>query len=326
MHVFAFWDLTIQLPMPVALATVAAVGYLMGRRGAGTVETVEDQNRRELKRAQHVAKELEKIAETIRQQLATHHASIVQFKDRVFSFGVDKNEASWQELCKEAENMVRPTMKLANQLASAYDEIRQQSGYLMSFTEVRTDALTGVSNRRALDETLTSHLALMHRYETPFTVVVLDIDHFKKINEEQGHPYGDTMLAAVAKHLADNVRDTDIVTRYGGEEFVIVMPQTMVEGACIFANRLRERVESSLPLTISGGAAAALDGDTVQSLLARADAALYGAKAAGRNRVFYHNGVQIEAYEPESQELDRIADDGRDDEAARELVLAENLV
>ena len=269
---FAFWDLTIQLPMPVGAGGRGGPGLFDGCGGAEPVESVEDQNRRELKQAQNVAKELEKIAETIRQQLATHHASIVQFKDRVFSFGVDKNEASWQELCKEAENMVRPTLKLANQLATAYDEIRQQSGYLMSFTEVRTDALTGVSNRRALDETLTSHLALMHRYETPFTVVVLDIDHFKKINDEQGHLYGDTMLAAVAKHLADNVRDTDIVTRYGGEEFVIVMPQTMVEGACIFADRLRERVESSLPLTISGGAASALDGDNVQSLLARADA------------------------------------------------------
>jgi hypothetical protein len=90
-----------------------------------------------------------------------------------------------------------------------------------------------------------------------------------------------------------------MVTRYGGEEFVIVMPQTMLEGACVFANRLRERAESKLPLTLSAGVAAAVDGDNAQTLLARADAALYGAKAAGRNQVFYHNGLQIQSYTPD---------------------------
>ncbi len=296
MSLFAFWDWTVQLPMPVALAAVATIGYLIGRSRRTQTESFELHHRRELKRAQHVAKELESIAESVRQHLAAHHASIIQFKDRMFALGSEKNEASWQELCKEAETMVRPTLKLATQLASAYDEIRQQTGYLMSFTEVRTDPLTGVSNRRALDEQLTSLFALLHRYETPFSIMILDIDHFKKINDEQGHLYGDSLLSAVARVLADTVRDTDIVTRYGGEEFVIVMPQTMLEGACIFANRLRERTELSLPLTMSAGVAAAIDGDNAETLLARADAALYGAKAAGRNRVFFHNGMRIQAY------------------------------
>ena len=122
--------------------------------------------------------------------------------------------------------MLKPTLKLASQLAAAYDEIRQQSNNLMTFTEVRTDPLTGVSNRRALDETLESMFAMMHRYEHPFSVVLVDIDYFKQINDEQGHLYGDRMLKAVARLLDDNVRDTDMVARYGGEEFVIVMPQT----------------------------------------------------------------------------------------------------
>jgi diguanylate cyclase len=124
-------------------------------------------------------------------------------------------------------------------------------------------------------------------------VVIFDIDHFKKINDDQGHLYGDSILKSVAKLLADNVRDTDVVTRYGGEEFVIVMPQTPVTGACIFTDRLRQQVEQNLPLTISGGVAAAVDGDGPQTLLSRADAALYSAKAAGRNRIFYHTGLEI---------------------------------
>ena len=107
--------------------------------------------------------------------------------------------------------MLKPTLKLAAQFAAAYDEIRQQSNNLMTFTEVRTDPLTGVSNRRALDETLESMFAMMHRYEQPFSVVIVDIDYFKQINDEQGHLYGDRMLKAVARLLDDNVRDTDMV-------------------------------------------------------------------------------------------------------------------
>jgi len=287
-----------SLPTTVALAAVAVIGYLVGRRQKQLpVNAAEASARRELKRAQAVAKELERIADSVRRNLANHHASVVRFKEQVFSLGNEKREAAWQDLCREAESMIRPTSKLASQLASAYDEIRQQTGCLMSFTEVRTDPLTGVSNRRALDETLVSLFALMARYDTPFSIAILDIDHFKKLNDEQGHLYGDTMLTAVAKQLDECVRDTDIVTRYGGEEFVIVMPQTLLSGACIFADRLRERIDEALPLTISGGVACATKDDTAQSILARADAALYGAKAAGRNRIFEHSGTDINSYD-----------------------------
>jgi diguanylate cyclase len=284
---------SIHLPVPVALAAVTVIAYLVGRRRRSGIEEADNQARRELKRAQAVAKELEKIAELVRRHLATHHASVVRFKNKMLSLGGTPNESAWQELCKESEGMLRPTLKLAAQLANAYDEIRQQSNHLMTFTEVRTDALTGVSNRRALDETLVSMFAMMNRYELPFSIVIVDIDHFKRINDEQGHLYGDSILKSVAKLLDDNVRDTDVVTRYGGAEFVIVMPQTPLSGACIFSDRLRQNIEQSLPLTISGGVASAVDGDNPQTLLARADAALYSAKAAGRNRVFYHSGLDI---------------------------------
>jgi diguanylate cyclase len=288
---------SIHLPTPVGLAIVTVIGYLIGRRRRNGAEEADNQARRELKRAQAVAKELEKIADLVRRHLATHHASVLRFKNRMESLGETQNESAWQELCKESESMLKPTLKLAAQLANAYDEIRQQSNHLMTFTEVRTDPLTGVSNRRALDETLISMFAMMHRYELPFSIVIVDIDHFKKINDEQGHLYGDSILKSVAKLLADNVRDTDVVTRYGGEEFVIVMPQTTLSGACNFSGRLCQKVEQNLPLTISGGVSAAVDGDNPQTLLARADAALYSAKAAGRNCVYFHTGLEIRSSE-----------------------------
>jgi len=291
---FADLDLrSIQFPTPFALAVVTVIGYLVGRQRRKRSEASDTEARRELKRAQAVAKELEKIAELVRRHLATHHASVVRFKNRVLTLGGEQSEGAWQELCRESEGMLKPTLKLAAQLAHAYDEIRQQSNHLMTFTEVRTDALTGVSNRRALDETMASMFAMMNRYELPFSIVILDIDHFKKINDDQGHLYGDSILKSVAKMLDDNVRDTDVVTRYGGEEFVIVLPQTSLIGATVFSDRLRQQIEQNLPLTMSGGVAGAVDGDNPQTLLSRADAALYSAKAAGRNRVFFHTGLEI---------------------------------
>ena len=94
----------------------------------------------------------------------------------------------------------------------------------------------------------------------------------------------------LARLLDESVRETDYVARYGGEEFVVVMPQTDLDGAAVFAERLRCRVESDLPITVSGGLATAREGDNTDTLLARADTALYNAKSAGRNCIFRHTG------------------------------------
>ncbi len=113
--------------------------------------------------------------------------------------------------------------------------------------------MTNVKNRRALDDTIQTQFALMARYETPFSLVIFDIDHFKRINDEQGHLHGDRMLQDLARLLDEYVRETDIVTRYGGDEFVVVMPQTDHKGACILSERLRANVQEKLSLTVSGG-------------------------------------------------------------------------
>lgn len=290
---FAWLDLwSIKMPIPVTLGVICVVGYLFSRR---RIQVVEDNStaRRELKRAKAVAKELEKIAELLRRDLASHHSSIARFKERITNIGTKREDASWQDMCKEAEEMLRPTLRLASQISSAYEEIRQQTNHLMTFTEVRTDALTGVSNRRALDETLESMFAMQSRYEQPFSLAIFDIDHFKRVNDEHGHLFGDQALKDVARLIDDTIRETDIVFRYGGEEFVVVMPNTPLCGACIFADRLREVVHAKLELTISGGVAAARETDDPQSLLSRADAALYSAKAAGRNLTYHHDGDTI---------------------------------
>jgi diguanylate cyclase (GGDEF)-like protein len=288
-------DITsISIPTPLALAIIALFGYIIGRAGRTKPGADVDQARRELKRAKSVAKELETIADSIRKNLAAHSGSIEHFKDRVCELGAQNKEAAWQDLCREAEEMLKPTLRLAAQIAHAYDEIRQQSNHLMSFTEVRTDPLTRVSNRRALDETLETMFSLLNRYDQQFSVAILDIDHFKRLNDQHGHLFGDATLQSVAKSIDSNVRETDVVARYGGEEFVVIMPHTGLEGAAVFADRLRHKIETQLNVTVSGGVAAALESDTPQSLLSRADVALYSAKAAGRNRVFKHCGADVE--------------------------------
>ena len=200
-----------------------------------------------------------------------------------------QQEAAWKELCREAEEILKPTLRLAAQIASAHEELRQQSANLMTFTEVRTDPLTGVNNRRGLDDALAGQFAMMNRYGTRFSVAMFDIDHFKQINDQEGHLFGDRTLQRLARMLDECVRETDVVARYGGEEFVVVMPETDVDWRqASFAERLRVRIEKELPLTVSGGVTEALDGDTQDSLLARADAALYQAKTLGRNCIFRH--------------------------------------
>jgi len=291
----------IQIPIPVALAFLAAMGYLVSRNHRTTKSDIAVRSRRELKRAQAVASELEKISWSIRQSLSKHHESVSRFKEHVGLLSGHQQEAAWKELCREAEDILKPTLQLATQIANAYDEIRQQSANLMTFTEVRTDPLTGVNNRRGLDDALRSQFAMMDRYGSPFSAVMFDIDHFKQVNDQQGHLHGDHVLQELARLLDDSVRETDMVARYGGEEFIIVMPHTDLSGACIFAERLRALVESALSITISGGVTAAQEGDTSESLIARADTALYSAKAAGRNRVFRVMGQDTELVPPETK-------------------------
>jgi len=294
----------VQIPVPVALAIMALMGYLASLRNRPASNDMVIRSRRELKRAKAVAEEFEKIAWTVRQSLAKHHASVAKFKEHVSRLGSQEHEAAWKELCREAEDILKPTLQLATQMANAYDEIRRQSAHLMTFTEVRTDPLTGVNNRRGLDDSLNTQLAMMARYDSPFSVMMFDIDHFKMVNDKEGHLYGDQILQELSRLFDEFMRETDVVARYGGEEFVIVMPHTKLEGAGGFAERLRVQVAGRMPITISGGVAEAREGDTPETLIARADTALYSAKAGGRDCVFWHTGDEPTLVSAEETDAD----------------------
>jgi diguanylate cyclase (GGDEF)-like protein len=161
--------------------------------------------------------------------------------------------------------------------------------------DATVDALTGLHNRRWLDQNL-ARLAGRHRFSRkPFCVVMLDVDHFKTFNDTWGHPAGDRVLATVGRVISGRMRPTDLAARYGGEEFCIMLPETPLSGGVIAANRLREKIaetviiygaNDSLPrVTVSLGVACLEENEETNALLARADQALYRAKGKGRNRV-----------------------------------------
>ncbi|MBL8830362.1 MAG: GGDEF domain-containing protein [Planctomycetaceae bacterium] len=307
MSVLLSFDITlVSLPTTFSLAVVAVIGYLVGRWQKVEVVQSDLQSRREIKRAQMIAKELETIAREVRKSLARHHTSVNRFKTRISDLAKRGQDIGLQEVCREAEDILGPTMVLATDLAKAYDQIRRQSHGLLSFVEVRTDQLTGICNRKSLDDSLEQLVALHNRYDLRFSLAMFDIDYFKKINDEQGHVAGDQILRNVAQTIDGTARDTDVVTRYGGEEFVVLMPQTELTGACVFAERVRQLVQRKLKVSVSGGVAIVTQAETAQMLLERVDAALYQAKTAGRNRVFVHVGHGIEAVE---SILDPVADD-----------------
>ncbi len=152
-----------------------------------------------------------------------------------------------------------------------------------------TDPLTGLFNRYRFDESIRRHMYTSQRYEVPLSLLMLDIDHFKRINDNHGHASGDQVLIHVTEVIRTVIRDSDIFARWGGEEFLILAPYTTLEAATVLAERIRSCVEASrygdIPVTISIGVTEFGAGETHEPLLKRADEALYQAKVAGRNRV-----------------------------------------
>lgn len=154
----------------------------------------------------------------------------------------------------------------------------------------RTDGLTGLSNHVTFQSMLRAEHERMCRYGSSYSVLLVDLDHFKRINDTHGHPAGDEVLRGVARLLRQRARVTDTVARYGGEEFALLLPETDREQAMTVAEDLCRLVRAgdlTLPVTVSVGVASSSDelAGTAEELLAAADRALYGAKHGGRNRV-----------------------------------------
>jgi two-component system, cell cycle response regulator len=200
----------------------------------------------------------------------------------------------------EHARVLRENRKLVAQLETANAELEERVAARTFELEeanariaelARTDSLTGLPNRRAFDEALVREVARAHRSGTALVLAFADLDHFKRVNDDFGHPVGDALLAAVGGTLRSLLRLYDHAARYGGEELALLLPETSLEQGGEVAERMRATIAAlevpgcARSVTLSVGLAALEPGEAEASLLRRADAAVYQAKHAGRNRV-----------------------------------------
>ena len=217
-----------------------------------------------------------------RSQYQLFHAGVEPMGELAFSFSKRFNDYELELLETLISCLILP--------------LRNALLYQQALQAALRDPLTQVGNRVALDATLDRELIIAKRHERSLSLLVIDIDRFKSINDRFGHSVGDEILKIVGEELQSRSRATDLTCRpfrFGGEEFVMVLSNTEAMGATIIAERLRRQIEALTPVidgnavnvTVSIGIASLQNGDTRQSLFKRADAALYRAKNDGRNRV-----------------------------------------
>jgi diguanylate cyclase (GGDEF)-like protein len=177
--------------------------------------------------------------------------------------------------------------------------LRNALMYRRALETALKDPVTGINNRAALNSTIEREVILSQRHGYPLSVIMLDLDHFKRVNDTYGHLAGDAVLRSLANQIALCTRGSDMVFRYGGEEFTVLLSNTDINGAALLAERIRRHVENhpiiidevEIPTTVSLGVATLEPRDQASTLLHRADAALYEAKTAGRNRVMLQTGA-----------------------------------
>ena len=204
-----------------------------------------------------------------------------------------------EQRTKSLEGELKRSGEQVSDLRSKLDNVRKES---------LTDPLTNIANRKAFDDSV--HRAMEHMAQEPEAVTLLlcDIDHFKKFNDTWGHQTGDQVLRLVASCLAENVKGRDTAARYGGEEFGVVLRGTGLEAATLVANQIRKTVEAKKlvkkstgdvlgTITISIGVAQFAPGEAAEAVIRRADACLYGAKHNGRNLVINQNDPRMAALE-----------------------------
>ncbi len=192
---------------------------------------------------------------------------------------IAKVYSRWAENMRDNDSQLREVNKFLEARANKYEELSSM------------DNLTGIFNRSKFEQELKNEIERIQRYNTEsFSLIFFDIDHFKSINDKYGHLEGDNVLRKIAQLIKSNVRSIDTMARWGGEEFVIIMPVTVIENALIVTQKLRKLIsdtkfENIGCITCSFGISEFKKGDNLQSIILRADKAMYNAKENGRDRV-----------------------------------------
>jgi diguanylate cyclase len=256
--------------------------------------------RQEMLQAGAIAVRLQTLAGEMASSVGEHRSQLDQ-ATQLLASGDDRSDEALTELVVDViGNVVRANQTLQSKLETAEHRLEEQATEIEAhISRSLTDPLTGLPNRREFNDRLEERMAAWSRRREPFSLLLLDVDRFKKLNDEYGHLAGDQVLAAIGRSLRGAVRREDAVARYGGEEFAILLPNTSLVQAIHVAQKVREAVATTtiqhngerFAVTLSGGLAMIGDMERSDSLIQRADAALYAAKDAGRNCTFVHDGV-----------------------------------
>jgi len=224
------------------------------------------------------ADDLEQLKSTVSSRLDVLNQHFEKYRNSDH----DRFEQSQRQI-KALNNRLQEMEQESTELRQAAEDSRELA---------LKDALTGIWNRQALNEDLEKEFVRWQRYQKPLSIVVWDIDFFKRVNDSYGHAAGDKVLKTIARIFTKATRDADFIARFGGEEFVGIFPETRLEDALSLANKIREKIETSnfhyankpVPITAPAGLATFRPNDTIDDVFKRADAALYRSKEAGRNR------------------------------------------
>ena len=236
-----------------------------------------DDQVREIEASVGQSKDLEMLKGALRQRIDVIRAHMRQYRE------------SGAQRLSEAERRAERLNERLQSVQHESDELRRRLKEEHDLAMV--DPLTGIANRLAYDERLELEVGRWKRYRSPLTLAICDIDRFKGVNDRFGHQAGDKALILIAKLIRRHIRETDFVARYGGEEFALLLPETRLSEGIAAAEHVRREVmdcgfhyqSEPVPITISCGVSEFHDGDTAQEVFGRADAALYRAKAQGRN-------------------------------------------
>ncbi len=270
------------------LVSGVLLGYWLGRRGGDGAVVDREQFLYFLKNLSHWTNEFSV-------DVSKYQSQLTSLSQRVQG----SQEAPREEILGLLTQIMQANQQLQHRLDTAEERLESQTLQIADYlTEARTDGLTGLTNRKSFDQSIDDLFNNWQSKHQSFTLGLIDIDHFKKINDTYGHPAGDTVLKKVAETLRTELRDALCVARYGGEEFAMLTLMPLNEAAECF-DRLRATVAKMefrhedvvIPVTLSGGVAAIQAEDKIGKLVRRSDEALYAAKLDGRNRIFANDGT-----------------------------------
>lgn len=275
------------------------VGVLIGLWARGPAHSANGRGRYDLQEASSIARKLRRLANEMATVVDDHVSELRQANEILTIDGIQPTEELPDAVMNVVAQIVQANQTLQSKLDHAEGRLQEQAVEIEAhISRSLTDPLTGLPNRREFNERLEERLSTWTRRKEVFSLLLIDVDHFKKLNDQYGHLAGDQVLVTLGTVLRNSIRREDSVARYGGEEFAVLLPNTNLAQAAQVAQKIRDAVSSAIVrheqhaihITVSGGLATIGPCESGESLIQRADEALYAAKAAGRNCIFEHDG------------------------------------